>query len=488
MTGLHNKGALLVLLLLPMAGWCSVDGDGDGVPDLVDNCVESVNSPQRDTDGDGIGNLCDPDFNNDGIVDLLDLAEMRDVFLLQGVFDQDLNGDAIVDLQDLAVMRPFFLDSPGPAGALVGGLELTPVFTTVALSFPMAMKQAPGDATQWYVAERSGRLLRFDNVEAPAAAVEVLDISDRVDTFFEGGLLDFAFDPSFQDNGRVYMSYTATGANTQTNPLDSRLSSFTLDPGSADGAFDPDSEVIILEYDQPYGNHNGGGIEFGPDGYIYLALGDGGSGGDPEDNGQDKTTLAGAILRLDLELTPADIAAGLTYRIPPGNPFIESEDCSTGCPEIYAWGFRNPWRFSFDRVSGELYAGDVGQDSVEEVDLVTAGGNYGWRCYEGSLVYETFGCGPMGDYTFPIQEYSHTDGRSITGGFVYRGGSLPALDGVYLYGDYVNGRIWGLLGSNSLGELVDTNLRIVSFVESAAGELYVLGLFSGSINRIGLPE
>ncbi|MDH3587950.1 MAG: PQQ-dependent sugar dehydrogenase [Gammaproteobacteria bacterium] len=490
MRALHNKSAKIAVLLLiavaPLAANATDDSDGDGVLDLTDNCLEVGNADQRNTDGDRYGNICDPDFDNDEDVDFFDLAQLKAAFLLPGDLDEDMNGDSVVNFPDVDIFKTYFLATPGPAGPLSGGgisLAVTQVFTSISVSNPMAMKQAPGDSTSWYVAERSGRILRFDNVAAPSGTVEVLDITDRVDTFFEGGLLGFAFDPKFETNGRIFVSYTTTGSSSQTNPLDSRVSMFGPDAAEP-GSFDESNELIILEFDQPFGNHNGSDIEFGPDDLLYTSFGDGGSFNDPLDNGQDKTSFQGTILRLDVDLTPQDIIDGIKYRIPPGNPYSANSDCTTACPEIFAHGFRNPWRFSFDSETDEFYVGDVGQDAREEIDIVTVGENHGWRCYEGNLQFNLSGCEPIGTYTFPVIDYSHSVGASVTGGYVYHGTDFPALDGVYLYGDYVSGRIWGLFGGKDLGELINTSLDLVSFAQSHDGEVYVLDLFPGAIYRV----
>lgn len=482
---LHKKGALATLLFAITAGLNTAhanDNDGDGVPDLIDNCSSIANADQRNTDGDLYGNICDPDFNNDGAVNFQDLSLLQETFFLQGGFHQDMNGDGFVNFGDLNLFAPYFLSVPGPAGGLVGGVSVTEVFTTVDLINPVSMKQAPGDNAHWYALERAGRLVRFDSTEPQPEATAVLNIIDRVDTFFEGGLLGFAFDPAYATNGRLFVSYTADG-----QPLVSRISMFTLD-ATMPGHFDETSEVIIIEFDQPQGNHNGGDLTFGHDGLLYWSMGDGGSGGDPDDNGQDITTLLGSIIRLDVNVTPLDISEGITYRIPAGNPFSSSTDCATGCPEIFAFGFRNPWRMSVDTLTGDLYAGDVGQMAREEIDLVTVGNNYGWRCYEGNLQFNPNGCLPIGEYTFPLIDYGRTEGNTVTGGYVYRGSDFPALEGVYLYGDFGSGRIWGLLGGTDLGELINTTLKPATFAQSHDGEVYLLDLISGDIYRIGVPE
>jgi glucose/arabinose dehydrogenase len=196
----------------------------------------------------------------------------------------------------------------------------------------------------------------------------------------------------------------------------------------------------------------------------------------------------GSIIRLDVDVSDIDISNGITYRIPDGNPYAMSTTCATGCPEIFAIGLRNPWRFSFDTVTGDLYTGDVGQNAREEIDLITVGGNYGWRCYEASLPYNTGGCLPAASYISPVAEYARTLGNSVTGGYVYRGTDYPALQGVYLYADYGSGRFWGLIGGKELGELVDTTLRPATFAQSNDGEVYVLDLWTGAIYQVTLPE
>ncbi|MBT8132689.1 MAG: PQQ-dependent sugar dehydrogenase, partial [Gammaproteobacteria bacterium] len=295
-SALHNRIQLLgaIFLLAGSTPLLAADSDNDGVPDPIDNCIEIANPDQRNTDTDLFGNFCDADFNNDNAVNFSDLNAMAAVFFQQGVLDEDMNGDGQVNFADLNLLAGQFFQPPGPAGALVNGLQLTEVFSSVNLTTPLAMKQAPGDSDHWYVAERDGRIVRFDNVANPAAAISVLDVRDRVDTFFEGGLLGFAFDPDFASNGRIFLSYTATGSSFQTNPLDSRVSMFVPDPTDPD-KFDKDSEVVIIEIDQPFGNHNGGDLHFGPDGMLYWSMGDGGSGSDPLDSGQDLQTLLGTI-------------------------------------------------------------------------------------------------------------------------------------------------------------------------------------------------
>lgn len=354
-------------------------------------------------------------------------------------------------------------------------------FTSLAFSSPIAMLQPPNDATQWYVVEQAGIVRRFVGTN-PTSSSEFINIDPRVESGGEKGLLGMAFHPNFPTTPRVYLSYTAReGAQ-----LVSRISAFTLSPGGA--TLDPASETILMRVNQPEDNHNGGHIAFGPDGYLYIGLGDGGGGGDGHGNpgnGQRLTTLLGKILRID-------VTSAAPYAIPPTNPFALNGSASAPvcpaagrasdeCPEIYAWGFRNPWRWSFDRTTGELWAGDVGQDIWEEVDHVTIGGNYGWRCREGAHDFNsagTTGCG-TGGLIEPEAEYSHALGASITGGYVYRGPQATNLVGRYLFADFSSGRIWAWIPENASQprqptQLLATSLNISSFGQGNDGELYIV--------------
>ncbi|MGK7369187.1 MAG: PQQ-dependent sugar dehydrogenase, partial [Candidatus Halalkalibacterium sp. M3_1C_030] len=243
---------------------------------------------------------------------------------------------------------------------------------------------------------------------------------------------------------------------------------------------DPNSETPILQYNQPESNHNGGHLSFGPDGYLYIASGDGGGGGDPYDNGQDPSTLLGNILRIDVDAS----SNGNKYAIPPNNPFVGNDQGYR--EEVYAYGLRNPWRFSFDSENGRLFAADVGQNQYEEIDIIESGGNYGWNIMEGAHCYNSDSCDQSG-LILPIWEYDHSEGQSITGGYVYRGPSLNGLTGQYIYGDFSSGRIWALDVSDtddpSNSELIDTDLNISSFGTDANNELYICS-FDGNIYRL----
>jgi uncharacterized repeat protein (TIGR03806 family) len=334
---------------------------------------------------------------------------------------------------------------------------------------PVAMYMAPGDSSYWYVVIQTGQVRRFENNAAVNSVSTFIDISSRVVSGGETGLLGMAFHPNFATNGYVYLSYTADDGG-----LVSRISRFTLD--STGQALDPASEQIILTVSQPYSNHNGGQIAFGPDGYLYIGFGDGG-GGNPQGNSQNTSNLLGSVLRIDV----GDGSSG-SYTIPPDNPFVNSG----GRPEIFAYGFRNPWRWTFDRTTGDFWLGDVGQDNYEEIDKVTNGGNYGWKIMEGTHCYNATSCDQTG-LILPVAEYDHTQGIAVTGGYVYRGTEVPFLYGQYLYGDYGTGKIWALQqtgqGQYASTELLDTSLYIASFAEDHNGELYIVNL-NGNILKI----
>jgi glucose/arabinose dehydrogenase len=363
------------------------------------------------------------------------------------------------------LMPPQQPPGPGPAS-----VQTQQVFAMVNLSFATALVQAPNDASRWFAIEKSGRVVVFDNDTANATGALFLDISARVDSGpFEAGLLGIAFHPDFANNGEVFVSYTAPA------PLTSVISRFRSFDNNQ--TLDPLSEEIILTVTQPFTNHNGGQITFGSDGFLYAAFGDGGDVGDPQGNGQDQTNLLGTIIRIDV-----DIPAG--YTIPPTNPFPVNANlhCLQGfggalCPEIYAWGFRNPWRFSFDSLTDALWVGDVGQDTWEEVDRVELGENYGWNVREGAHCFApSSGCSTA--FVDPITEYDHSLGNSITGGYVYRGSAIPDLVGQYVFGDFGSGRIWAVPAGSPIGtapvELADTGHQIASFGEGVDGELYLI--------------
>ena len=368
----------------------------------------------------------------------------------------------------------------------IGGTQVTltsPYPNLASLSQPTKLLQAPADNGRWFVLEKAGRIRVFDNLPGVTSHELWLDISAQVNANSEGGLLGMAFHPDWPAVKEVYLSYTGNPGG----PMVSVVSRFIVDDDSSLPV--AVTEQPILSVDQDFDNHDGGDIAFGPDRYLYFGLGDGGSGGDPNERAQDTTRLLGSFLRVGV-LGVAWPAPG--YTIPPDNPFAGNPRCGPGgnaqdCPEIYAWGFRNPWRWSFDTVTDALWAADVGQNQWEEVDVVELGGNYGWDCREGAHDYEPGNC-PGGGLVEPVAEYDHSLGNSITGGFVYRGGNVPVLEGRYVFGDFGSGRLWALRddgqGRLEPEELLDTNFNISAFGEDAAGELYFLHYGGGEILRI----
>jgi glucose/arabinose dehydrogenase len=320
-----------------------------------------------------------------------------------------------------------------------------------------------------FVVEQPGTI-RVLGEDGRTASQAFLDIRHRVrDSGNEQGLLSVAFHPRFAQNGRFFVNYTdRRGASV--------VAEFSA--GARRALADPNSERRLLSVDQPYSNHNGGQLAFGPDGFLYIGMGDGGAGGDPLNAGQDTSTLLGAMLRIDVD-------GARPYTIPASNPFVKGG----GRPEIWAIGLRNPWRFSFDPVTGDLYIADVGQNAFEEIHVHPAnarpGANFGWRVLEASACYSAFTCSREG-LQVPQAEYEHDEGCSVTGGHVYRGKRWPALAGKYLFGDFCTGTIWTLerqAGRWRREVAVRSNLQISSFGEDAHGELYVLDL-GGSVYRI----
>ena len=347
-------------------------------------------------------------------------------------------------------------------------LELEPAFPGLEPLDGLVGMASPDDGSdRVFQVLQVGQIFVHANKREVTRADLFLDIRERVnDRGNEEGLLGLAFDPDYGSNGYFYVYYSAA------NPRRSVVSRFRADADNPDFA-DPDSERIVLQVLQPFSNHNGGQLAFGGDGYLYIGLGDGGGGGDPGRNGQDLSTLLGSILRIDV----SGIDQLGSYGIPLDNPFVGVQDARA---EIWAYGFRNPWRFSFDTDTGDLWAADVGQNDYEEVDLVTRGANYGWsvtegdHCFRGGSDCDTAGLTP------PVAEYGRQGGCSITGGYVYRGGRVPSLRGAYVYGDFCSGRLWalrhdGLQVVESIS-LADTTLRISSFGEDQDNELYVLSI------------
>jgi glucose/arabinose dehydrogenase len=347
------------------------------------------------------------------------------------------------------------------------GLELV----VDGLDFPVWLTSPPGDP-RLFVVEKGGRVLVLVD-DGPLTEV-FLDLRSQVSTGSEQGLLSLAFHPDYAANGRFFVNFTDPAGDTRI--VEYRVSD---DPDRAD----PGSARTVLTIDQPFSNHNGGLALFGPDGMLWIGTGDGGSGGDPRGNGQNLGVLLGKLLRIDVD-------GAQPYSVPDDNPFVGTAGAR---PEVWAYGLRNPWRFSFDRETGDLYIADVGQNRIEEVNAVRgagAGRNYGWNVMEGTRCYEpSEGCDEEG-ITLPVVEYDHGDGCSVTGGAVYRGSAIPDLAGVYLYSDYCSGfvRSFRFEGSGAVEErrwpeLEPPDHSVVSFGEDADGELYLLTA-GGDVHRV----
>ena len=366
------------------------------------------------------------------------------------------------------------------APVLSSSIQLTRVFNSLSFGLPTVLLQSPVNTDRWYVAEQfSGQIKTF--LSGDSATTTFADLSSLLasDAFRnEAGLLGVAFHPNYAINKYVFVYYSATkisgGAAVDHQSVIARFTA------TSDTSLNLTSRLEIMRIDQPYENHNGGNMVFGNDGYLYIGMGDGGSGGDPDNYAQNNSSLLGKMLRIDVD-NPAN---GNNYSSPGDNPYVGV----SGLDEIYATGLRNPWRWSFDRLNGNLMLGDVGQSNREEIDIITNGGNYGWRCYEGFASFNTAGCAPQNTYVDPIYDYGRGVGQSITGGFVYRGSAIPALYGSYIYTDFYPGPIWTLsdpTGASPVNaSLISTNFQISSFAEDANGEIYVVGFNNGQIYRI----
>ena len=345
-------------------------------------------------------------------------------------------------------------------------MNLERVFPNVSFKRTVDLVFSNDETGRAFLILQAGRIEVFDYTAAGSQPKEFLDIRNKVSNRGnEEGLLGMALSPNFFSDGHFYLYYSAA------DPRRSVISRFSVEPDNLYSA-DPGSEQVILEVAQPHSNHNGGQIRFGPEGFLYISLGDGGGRGDPDGNGQNLTTLLGSILRIDV----GTLDSSGTYFVPSSNPFTNASNSKS---EIWAYGLRNPWRFSFDSVTGDLWVGDVGQRGYEEINLVTRGGNYGWNVMEGSHCYTDSGgsCERSG-LEPPVAEYDRDGGCSVTGGYVYRGSRLPELSGAYVYGDYCSGKIWALRHDGSQiteqRQIVDSDLTIPSFAQSPSGEIFIL--------------
>lgn len=358
-----------------------------------------------------------------------------------------------------------------------GSPDLVAVEIASGLSDPVYLTAPPGDS-RIFILEQPGRIRVYrDGALDP---VPFLDISSRVQSGGEQGLLSVAFHPAYATNGYFFVNYTGTGGAT-------RVERYKVS-ADADRA-DPDSDLLLLTVPQPFSNHNGGLIKFGPDGMLYIGMGDGGAGGDPLEHGQNRGTLLGALLRIDV-----DAGGPNPYGIPPGNPYIGDPSAR---PEIWAIGLRNPWRFSFDAAEGKLYLADVGQNRREEINVVdanAAGLNYGWRTMEGSLCFSPLNGCSMAGLVLPVLDYPNpSEGCSVTGGYVYRGAAIPHMRGHYFHGDFCRGsvRSFRLAGDGSVVDQREWSFgtlgNVTSFGVDSAGELYIV-VRQGRIYRIEAGE
>src|SRR5688572_1892727 len=389
-------------------------------------------------------------------------------------------------------------DPPDPPSCSAG-VETPRAFTGLDFASPVSMQQAPNEPSRWFVVEQSGRVFAFDNDPAASNAVEFVDLRNRVHREGEAGLLGMAFHPDFVTNGLVYLNFSEL--------VGGQLRSVTAEFSSSDGGqtLDPDSERVLLSVVKGAANHNGGNIAFGSDSFLYIGLGDGGGSGDPQGNGQDPERLLGKMLRIDVDTQPG----GDPYGIPggaSGNPFAGNPLCNVdgsgteACPEIYALGFRNPWRWSFDSQSGDLWVGDVGQADWEEIDVVTRGGNYGWNIREGAHCFEPATDCQTQDLIDPVAEHGRDLGFSVTGGYVYCGLQTTQVAGNYVFGDF--GGMIGWLEPDGAGgfevqELAEQGcvppgapgaLQISSLAQDLDGELYLLDYGSGQVLQLQFTE
>ena len=342
-----------------------------------------------------------------------------------------------------------------------------------------------GTTYNLYLMDQHGKILKMNAATGTISSTPFLDITTRVDYGGEKGLLGMAFHPNFNLNGYIYVNYTRTSGGQ----LQTVIARYTVPTSPLTNNADFNSEFILLTINQPYTNHNGGCLAFGQNGYLYIGMGDGGSANDPQNNAQNGASLLGKMLRIDVNAP----SGSLNYSIPPSNPFLTNANVRD---EVWALGMRNPWRFSFDRQTGDMWIGDVGQNVWEEIDFEPAnspgGLNYGWRGYEGNHTFNTSGCGAASNYTSALWEYDHsTGGQSITGGVVYRGSVYPALQGHYFYADYVNGKIWSLykVGNTWTNKLwFDTPFYLSTFGEDINGELYFASLTGNNIYRLSFSN
>lgn len=356
-------------------------------------------------------------------------------------------------------------------------VKVIEAFPKLKFKDPVDLTHSNDGSNRLFVLEQEGTVRSFDNKNSVTTSELFLDIKEKVSFGGEAGLLGLAFHPDFKKNGYFYLNYTSK----VSGKLETIIARYKVSPANANRA-DPASETVLLTYEQPYDNHNGGAVKFGKDGYLYISAGDGGSWGDPHNNGQNKSALLGKILRIDVNSTQKG-----NYGIPKDNPFAGNKEGFR--EEIYAYGMRNPWRISFDYETNTLWAGDVGQNKREEIDIIVKGGNYGWRKKESIDCYKpTKDCEEAG-FIEPVLDLPQANGEhSVTGGFVYRGKELPELTGKYIFSDYVSGRIFALETKNGKAVknsvLAEKIYQVSAFGEDANKELYICSHSSGKILKL----
>ena len=408
------------------------------------------------------------------------------------LFHLALTSFVVVLLALPAVAQKKKEENPGPPIPVdpILDVQLKKTFTNLRIRRPIVITHAGDGTNRLFLAEQQGVIHVIPNDPSVEETSEFLDIDKAVHfnpKKNEEGLLGFAFHPDYKKNGQFYVYYSSSEEGNLS--VISRFNVSKNDPNKADLS----SEEILMLIPQPYWNHNGGTIAFGPDGYLYISLGDGGSGNDPHGNGQKLSSLYGSILRIDVDNTDGS----RNYSIPKDNPFV---DRRLAQPEIYAYGVRNIWRHSFDRETGDLWAADVGQGLWEEINIIEAGGNYGWSVRESKHPFKRpetrlsviNPVDPNVKMIDPIYEYHHNNGKSITGGFVYRGKKVPELVGKYLYADYVTGKVWALDYDQKAGKVkanyripADENPPVITFGEDENGEVLMVAVFGeyGTIYR-----
>ena len=353
------------------------------------------------------------------------------------------------------------------ASAESKAISIVPAFPKLHFELLVDLQSSPDGTKRLFAVEKRGRVKHFANDLSSAAAQLFIDITPRVNSRgSEEGLLGLAFHPRFKENGYFYLFFTAEPPKREVISRFKAIAPYHTEAH-------PNSETLLLEVPDPYSNHNGGQLAFGPDGYLYISIGDGGSAGDPHGNGQKLDTLLGKILRIDVDHTQAQ----LPYSVPADNPFASRKDARG---EIFAYGLRNVWRFSFDSLTKQLWAADVGQNKIEEIDIITKGGNYGWNAKEGRSCFKPELLCSGNGLIEPVFEYDHSVGQSITGGIVYRGKQHPSLVGSYLYGDFVSRKLWALK-TGSAASLENSYLAtlpggISSFGVDHENEIYICTL------------